>query len=239
MPVVSLKEVGQGFYRFFGFFCVALYTLAVGLALMMGPAFDASYHRAAWALAVSLLFTLCFTLALRVRVPWFLWANFWLAVIAGVLGIGFFPLYAGSNEIWVSAHFISSALLLGAVILAMMLGHWYLVIPKLSITPLKRYSALYIFLTLIKALELAAAWWLFKAGGNTGGEVLLRTEPVFALFRVAWGILPPLGMAYWIWETVRIRSTQSATGILYAALVCTLIGEGMGLFLTLQTGVPF
>jgi hypothetical protein len=64
-------------------------------------------------------------------------------------------------------------------------------------------------------------------------------ELIFAIFRVAWGLLAPLGMAYWVWETVRIRSTQSATGILYASMVCTMMGEGMGLFLTLQTGIPF
>jgi hypothetical protein len=67
----------------------------------------------------------------------------------------------------------------------------------------------------------------------------LTGEILFVLFRVAWGILPPLGMAYWIWETVRMKSTQSATGILYAAMICTMIGEGMGLYLTLATGVPF
>ena len=243
LPVVKLKEVGQGFYRFFGFFCVILDTLAVGLALFSGPDFDAGFHRSSWALGFSLLFTLCFTIALRVRVRWFLWACFALAAGSGGLAIGFYPWLGKDGFVFLLFHAFCSGLVLGFGILAMMLGHWYLVTPKLSISPLKRYSSGYILLTVLTALELALTYFLFVGFGQTPatfrGSHLLHEEGIFALFRVAWGILPPLGMSYWIWETVRMKSTQSATGILYAALVCTLLGEGMGLYLTLATGVPF
>jgi|SRR5579871_3107972 len=240
LPLVKLQEVGQGFYRFFGFACVTLQTLSVGLALFMGSDFGGPYLRSAWALAVSLFFTLCFTVALKVRVKWFLWGCFGSAVLSGALSIGYFP-WAGA--FYAAVRSLSSALLLGAVTLAMMLGHWYLVTPKLSITPLKRYSAGYILLTVLTGLELALSYLFYvgfgpQAATPAGGQ-LIHEEVLFTLFRVAWGIVPPLGMAYWIWETVRMKSTQSATGILYAAMVCTLIGEGMGLYLTLQTGVPF
>jgi len=107
---------------------------------------------------------------------------------------------------------------------------------------LKRYSGSYILLTLLTALELVFNYFLYVGWGNGTGTLTSQRwmgEIMFVLFRVAWGILPPLGMAYWIWETVRMKSTQSATGILYAAMICTMIGEGMGLYLTLATGVPF
>lgn len=240
LPIVKLQEVGQGFYRFFGFTCVTLQTLALGLALFMGSDFDAPFRQSAWALGVSLFFTLCFTIALKVRVRWFLWGCFWLAILSGLVAIGYFP---WNGAFYPGVRAFSSALLLGAVTLAMMLGHWYLVTPKLSITPLKRYSAGYILLTVLVTLELGLSYSLYVGFGdrprNPIGGHLIHEEVLFTLFRVAWGIIPPLGMSYWIWETVRMKSTQSATGILYAAMVCTLIGEGMGLYLTLQTGVPF
>ena len=136
--------------------------------------------------------------------------------------------------------FVAVSLLLGAVTLAMMLGHWYLVTPKLSITPLKRYSNSYILLTVWMTLLITIGTFGSKAVRDPQGiPVFVQQEAIFILFRVAWGLLPPLGMAYWIWETVRTRSTQSATGILYAAMVCTLMGEAMGLYLTLRTGSPF
>ncbi len=243
LPLVRLQEVGQGFYRFFGFLCVALQTLALGLAIFMGSDFEAPLRDSARALGFSLFFTLCFTVALRVRVRWFLWSCFGLAVAGGAGAVGCLPWTALSNPVFLCTHSILSALVMGAVTLAMMLGHWYLVTPKLSITPLKRYSASYILLTVLTALELALSYILYVGLGpgplTPAGGRLIHDEVIFTLFRVAWGILPPLGAAYWIWETVRMKSTQSATGILYAAMVCTLIGEGIGLYLTLQTGVPF
>jgi hypothetical protein len=242
LPVVRLQEVGQGFYRFFGFLCVGLQTLALGLLLMGG--FSGSQTQAsAWALGASLFFTLCFTISLRIRVRWFLWVCFWLAVCGGFLGLGFFPWSADPDWWFLSIHAVISSLVLGAGILAMMLGHWYLVTPKLSITPLKRYAASYILLTVLTALELLTQYYFavgFKPGFSTAaGTQLIRGELFFVLFRVTWGVAAPLGMAYWIWTTVKMRSTQSATGILYASMVCTMIGEGMGLYLTLRTGIPF
>ena len=243
LPVVKLQEIGQGFYRFFGFLCVALQTLALGLALFMGSGFDEPYRQASGALGLSLFFTLCFTVALKVRMRWFLWTCFGLAALAGAAALGYFPWKAENGAFVLGGHTLFSGLVLGAGILAMMLGHWYLVTPKLSIRPLKRYSAGYILLTAWTALELGAAYIFYVGFGaqaaTSGGSRLLHEEVIFTLFRVAWGILPPLGLAYWIWETVKMKSTQSATGILYAAMICTIVGEGMGLYLTLQTGVPF
>ncbi len=242
LPLVVLREIGQGFYRLFGFLCVALQTLAIGLALMAGGDWEQNYKAAAIALGVSLFFTLCFTVALRIRRQWFLWSCFGLAVISGLAAITYFPWIGQDRRLFLAVHALIAALVMGAVILAMMLGHWYLVTPKLSITPLKRYSGSYIFLIVLTALELMLNYFSYVGWGHEPATLAGQRwmgEIIFVLFRVAWGILPPLGMAYWIWETVRMKSTQSATGILYAAMICTMIGEGMGLYLTLATGVPF
>jgi len=164
-----------------------------------------------------------------------------MAVVSGLAAITYFPWVGQDQWLFLAVHALIAALVMGAVILAMMLGHWYLVTPKLSITPLKRYSGSYILLTVLTALELILSYSLIVGWGQPLTPVGQRFmgEILFVVFRVAWGILPPLGMTYWIWETVRMKSTQSATGILYAAMICTMIGEGMGLYLTLATGVPF
>ena len=57
--------------------------------------------------------------------------------------------------------------------------------------------------------------------------------------RLAVGLLVPLVFAYMVWETVRLRATQSATGILYFTLVLAYVGELTGLYLARVTGVPF
>jgi hypothetical protein len=256
--LVKLQEIGVGFYRFFGFTCVVLQALSFGFLLFSGnDRFGPIYFAASIAF---LLFTLVFTLALRSRREnWIRW-SFWSAVFSGLLtvilpwshfilpphleAIGDMAEKMGWGPAWFyMLHALTAALVMGFATLAMMLGHWYLVTPKLSITPLKRFAGGYILLTLFMALQLTVAYLEFiglrwnEPASFLGG--VLKKEVIFAIFRVTWGVLAPLGFSYWIWETVKMKSTQSATGILYAAMVCTLIGEGIGLFLTLQTGVPF
>ena len=240
LPVVKLQEVGQGFYRFIGLTCVSLQTIAVGVAISMGQAFEPVYRSAAWTLGLSLFFTLAFTIALRVRVRWFLWSCFGLAVFTGLWVILYYPWEGQRDHVGLALHAVSSALLLGSVTLAMLLGHNYLVITKLSITPLKRYSGTYILLTVWMALQVGWTFWRHAQAGPDGRlPEALMNEIIFVLFRSAWGLLAPLGLSYWIWETVKMKSTQSATGILYAAMICTMMGEGMGLYLTLRTGWLF
>jgi len=53
------------------------------------------------------------------------------------------------------------------------------------------------------------------------------------------GVLAPLGLTWMTWKTVEIRSIQSATGILYAAVVFVLFGEVISAYLSLATGQPY
>jgi hypothetical protein len=54
--------------------------------------------------------------------------------------------------------------------------------------------------------------------------------------RILWGLVAPLILAVLVWRTVQMRSTQSATGILYAMSVMILIGEGAALFFRSRLG---
>ncbi|SVC87867.1 uncharacterized protein METZ01_LOCUS340721, partial [marine metagenome] len=49
----------------------------------------------------------------------------------------------------------------------------------------------------------------------------------------------PIGLAWMTWKTVELRSIQSATGILYAAVVFVLFGETISIYLSLATGQPY
>ncbi len=165
LPLVSLKEIGQGFYRFFGYLCVSLDTLAVGIALYEGTAFNGNFRFSAWALGASLFFTLCFSVALRARFRPMVWTAYGLGILTNAVAIAYYPWQGGEGNLILGLNALSSALVLGAGILAMMLGHWYLVTPKLSITPLKRYSAAYILLTVFTALKLVFELPSFRGVG--------------------------------------------------------------------------
>ncbi len=56
------------------------------------------------------------------------------------------------------------------------------------------------------------------------------------VMRILWGIVAPLIFAFMVKKTVSLRSTQSATGILYAMCVMVIIGEGAALYLKSKLG---
>ncbi len=244
LPLVKLQEVGQGFYRFFAWFSAFVMFFALGGMVFLGDSLP-SQLRSAQPAALAFTFVLVvYALALRARSITLLRVLYAAASLTGFAATCALPLQGAAGTPWLLLRAITASLTLGSGVLAMMLGHWYLTVPKLSIDPLKRYSGLYILFTVLTTVELGAAWihfvgWNLSVPVSEAGARLALGEMVFTLFRVTWGVMAPLGMSYWIWNTVKIRSTQSATGILYAAMTTTLIGELLGVYLTLATGVPF
>lgn len=122
----------------------------------------------------------------------------------------------------------------------MIVGHWYLVQPKLSIAELRRTTLIFIGLLFVRFAFGSYGLWTLTSGK---GEMeiyryLLGGYPgLFIVMRWFWGLVGPLVLCYFIWSTVRIRSTQSATGILYVAVVCVLAGEILSQYLALFHGI--
>ena len=130
-----------------------------------------------------------------------------------------------------------AALPLGAVALggtdaAMLLGHWYLVTPKLSPGPLRSAS-----LTVVAAvaLQLALVAIVALRGDLTGTwETALS---VALLLRIGVGLFMTLVVAAAAWWTAGMN-TQSSTGLLYVALGCAFAGEVSARVIFFLTGVP-
>jgi hypothetical protein len=129
---------------------------------------------------------------------------------------------------------LAGALALGTVWSGMMLGHWYLVTPRLATRPLLRLTAALAAVLFFQGLLLAAQ----TLGGQA--ESLLGA-PVGALLfwlRVGVGVLFPLALCYPIWRTARVRSMMSATGLLYIALGTVLAGQIIASALFFLSGTP-
>jgi hypothetical protein len=143
---------------------------------------------------------------------------------------------------WFGASALAAAALLGSVIVAMILGHWYLVRWSLPAGHLVRYSLVMAWAVGLRAALLAAALLAFGAaspGGLRGHLAALAIErAVFFWPRIAFGIVGPAVFAYMVYETARIRSTQSATGILYIAVIFVLMGEFLARYLSVAGAGP-
>jgi len=122
------------------------------------------------------------------------------------------------------------ALALGGADAAMLLGHWYLVTPKLSAGPLQRAA-----LVLVGAVVLQIG---LVAVAVARGELTLNMEMAFvvaAALRVGVGLFMTLAVALAAWWTARMN-TQASTGLLFVGLGCVLAGEVSARVLFFLTG---
>ncbi|MBI3521599.1 MAG: hypothetical protein HY071_00700 [Chloroflexi bacterium] len=111
------------------------------------------------------------------------------------------------------------ALALGGSDAAMLLGHWYLVTPKLSTAPLERAALVVVVAVVLQSVLVAIS--------IARGELTNITETalfVAVAIRVGVGLLATLGVALGAWWTARMN-TQSSTGLLYVGLGMVLAGE--------------
>jgi hypothetical protein len=110
---------------------------------------------------------------------------------------------------------LAGAAALGTSLVALSLGHWYLVSPKMAVRPLVRIT-----LALLAALLVQAALVALALVSLQGNNYLL-----FLAVRVVFGIVVPLLATVMAWRTARIRSLDSATGLLYIVVALVLAGE--------------
>lgn len=131
------------------------------------------------------------------------------------------------------ADLASSGLLLGSMMAAMLLGHWYLNTPTMDLMPLRR---------LVRLIALAVALRMLVSGMGLilvvlSSERLDSTFWIFVAFRWLGGLIGPAILTVLTWYTLKVPNTQSATGILYAGVTLTFLGELTSQLLSADT--PF
>jgi len=61
---------------------------------------------------------------------------------------------------------------------------------------------------------------------------------LFVVLRWSFGLVGVLALVWMAWQTLKIPNTQSATGILYVAVIGVFVGELTGLLLSAETAFP-
>ena len=164
------------------------------------------------------------------------WPRAGLAIAGGLIGVlALATLAAGSptfSPLLFSVQLALAALALGAVNAAMLLGHWYLVTPKLSPTPLRRMMWLLLAALLLQVVIFVIAV-VAVSSGPLGGPIGWLTW-----LRLAVGILLPIGITVLAILASRAPSLQASTGLLYIGLAFIMAGAIAGASITYYTGVP-
>ena len=122
---------------------------------------------------------------------------------------------------------------------AMLLGHHYLTAPAMSIDPLKRVVALMAWALIVRSV-------LAGVGLSISPREPAVLEPgvglidagMFMAARWGMGFVGTAIAIYMTWRTAQLRSTQSATGILYIAMIFVLFGELTSMILAQRADTP-
>lgn len=127
---------------------------------------------------------------------------------------------------------LATAAVLGGAVTGMLLGHWYLTAPTMSIEPLKQLSLLFGAAVLLRLVVSAAGWFIAGHALHDGTH--------WTWFAMRWlaGILGPLAIAVMSVRILRYRNTQAATGVLFAGVILTFLGEMSAALLYAELHVP-
>ena len=138
-----------------------------------------------------------------------------------------------------SATALATGPVAGGVGLAMVLGHWYLTVPNLAVSHLRRLNRVTVVSMVVCLALVALSCFIFRHNEDERGMMLFGATGLFYLSaRIAVGILVPLLFAWMAASSLRYENTRSATGILYASTVLVLIGAAVSVALQDSWGVP-
>ena len=214
-PVFVSREAGVKFFRF----NARLAAILLAVAFALRPTATSSTHMGL--LAVVALVVVEAALIVYWATVGQALASIRHAIVATAVGAGLIALVAQAldqasglpAQAMTVASFLSSAALLGGACTAMILGHWYLVIPSLQVSHLQSIVKMHIASMVVRVVVVAAAVimaivsWQPGMGPSFRGYIL-SVSGVFFWQRVLFGLFGPALLSNLTSETAKIRSTQ-------------------------------
>ena len=137
---------------------------------------------------------------------------------------------------------VTSSLVLGLVSGAMMFGHWYLIDPNLPVEYLRSFVRVLAAALITDLAALGSALVVLAAVGGAAGAAVLGlvdSHGALLLSRTFLGPVATLTLTWMTWQTLKVPQTMAATGLLYIAVMSSLVGEMLGRFILFRTAVPF
>jgi hypothetical protein len=242
--VLPRSQITFGFFRIQSLLALALGTLAgvaVGQSVFVPtgetPLLPLSAARAGCLLAAGIAFlgSVLWTVGKHRAGTVCLFAV--AALSTGTLLVGSLPretLGPGLIVLTITSE-AATSLTIGTATVGMLLGHWYLTSPTMSITPLGTANLAFAFAAglrlIVSGVGLAVAW-------PTMADSFRGTPLMWLILRWLAGIVAPLALAVMVWRILRYRNTQAATGVLFVGVIVTFIGELSATLLSRELHLP-
>lgn len=224
-PIVNSKDIGGGFFRLLNTICgVSLFIALVFYGGNFGLINSTSL------MGIVVLGSFFFaSLKHKDQKSTGMWFHYFfqcgalVAILFLFNGPGFFD----------QLFFFSSSLILGIITFSMILGHWYLVTPKLSEKPLK-ISIYFLWILLLFKIVFS----IFAFFGNKQDLEFSNSFMVMIFsMRMLWGYFIIGLLSYFAYRLIKMRSIQSATGVLYVMTFFVLIGELISNYIYFKYGI--
>ncbi len=223
--IASPKLTGAGFIRLI----TGHAAIFLGLAVAVDLAFALTHD-----LIIQIPLLILFLISWRYHPddrPWWTWVIYTLESLLTIILVYRF------NTSFV--FLFSSMIFLGITHYAMLLGHYYLVVPKLTEKPLliclKIFWVIFGIKFIWSAIALSGASQYLAEGSMLGEGFLFNW--ILVSMRALWGYGAMIVLSYFAWRLCRMRSIQSATGVLYIMVFFVFVGELISSYIYLKLGL--
>ena len=229
----QLSDATRGYLGFSAFLAATLAGLALAVDAALPPPGDLVIVASSPALTAArqlalvafAALSIAYLFALRGRLPTLPTAVATLAAAATVLvaaALGWAPTLPDAVPLLVQLAVLS--VVTGGSLAAIVLGHWYLVTPRLSERPLVLQSRWLLAAIGLQVL-LFVVWTTLGGGpGQAAFEALAGGTLLLVVLRLLVSLAFPLVLTYMATRTAVTRSMESATGLLYINLAAVMAG---------------
>src|SRR5215470_11403625 len=202
---ISPREIGSSFFKFASLTAAILLGVTLGFNFLF-PSPVRTSQLPVILLGISALLTAIYNRVVDVDK---FTAAFWLLIGATTTGLFSIAsdslaftrlLTLGGWENWVLLlNHLAATALLGSVMLTMVFGHWYLVVPRLSIDPLKRLTKVLIGAIATRVVTIIASLTILDFQQSIPLRALLQElmvqQGIFFWPRLIFGVLVPVILA--------------------------------------------
>lgn len=230
MAITSSRQVTSSFFRNHLYVTLGLATLAALVLPGLSPV-------AMWLAIAAAVLSYVGSVAWLYESSRFGKLALWLVAASSIVAALIAelpPTSLNAIVVWHAVSVATSGFVLGLTFAAMLLGHWYLNAPGMELAPLRR---------LLTAAQIAIVAQATVVGAGLAAEIsALSTVSLswllFVALRWSFGLCGVLALLWMARRTLEIPNTQSATGILYVAVLGVFTGELTGLLLSARSAYP-
>jgi hypothetical protein len=253
LAVTPFRQLERGFYKSTAgvLLLTAFLALWGKVDLYMKEQPSAAGFGAALDLWIYILycgFMVLYLISLWGERVWIRARAFSVALLLGILGLGFTAFNFHNAVFWsvetflYPVSFILSSLLLGSATVGMLIGHWYLIDTGQSLDPFWGVFRFFVVILVVHTSFLILApgvlYFLGDPATHAGLNRLWSEHLLLLGTRLLVSQAGPLVLCYMIWQTLKIPNTMAATGLFYIALLGVVVGEILGRQILSLTALP-